>query len=145
MKKLWLVIHSLLLTLAAVSWLAGADDLFGICVTTIIVLSFPLNLLVGWLFFAFERVNEVPGIMLVMAFVMSAVGYVQWFEVVPRIAGFFSRKLSAHDLQMELSVKRSNPSQIEKGNTQDARDWAEGIYDEEKYTPVERVLTQETD
>ena len=142
MKKVWLTLQSALLSLAVISWFAGMEDLFGICVTVLIILSFPLNLLAGWLFFAFDVVHSAPALLLVMAFVMSAIGYVQWFELVPRIVGFFSGKLSRHDREIRLTVERQQPAQLEKGRQTDVNEWLDISTDKEEYSPVERVFGQ---
>ena len=143
MKKIWLILQGVLLTLAVISWFAGAEDLFGVCLTVLIVLSFPLNMLVGWLFFAFDLLQTAPVTLLVMAFVVSALGYIQWFELVPRIARTFSSKLSAHDRQIKIVVEPKRPAQLEEGARADASDWLNTSNGKEKYSPVERVFSQE--
>jgi hypothetical protein len=140
MKKIWLIINAILLATSAFSFFAGAENLFGVSVTLITILSFPLNLLVGWLFFAY---GGPPVLMLLMAFVMSVVGYVQWFELVPRIAKYFGRKLGKHDLQIELTATRAETKQIEEGPIPEATDWQTNWYEKEKYSPVERVFSQD--
>jgi hypothetical protein len=142
MKKIWLIFQSVLLALTVVFWFGGAEDLFGICLTILIVLSFPINLLVGWLFFAFDLLSA-PAMLLVMAFVMSVLGYIQWFELVPRIARLFSSKLSSHDRQIRISVDREQPAQLEEAKRTDTDDWLNTSNDKEKYSPVERVFSQE--
>ena len=140
MKKLWFATNALLLALSLISWVTGASDLFGYSVTILIVLSYPLNLLVGWLFFAFDVLNQLPIVTLLMAFVMSALGYVQWFQLVPSIAGFFRRKLSSHDLQIKLTVEREGEVQLTEGDLKTAPNWQEGWYDKHANSPVERIL-----
>jgi hypothetical protein len=142
MKKIWLVVQSVLLALALLSWFAGAEDLLGLCLTVLIVLSFPLNMLVGWIFFAFDLLS-VPAITFVMAFVMSWLGYIQWFELVPRIARLFSHRFSDHDRQISISVERGQPAQLAGAKPGAASDWLNTANDKEKYSPVERVFSQD--
>ena len=143
MKKIWFILQGILLALSLIFGIAGAEDLFGVCVTVLIVLSFPLNMLVGWLFFATDLLQTAPVMLLVMPFVMSALGYIQWFELVPRIARMFSSKLSAHDRQIKISVEREQPAQLEEGKPTDASDWFSVSDGKEKHSPVERVIGQE--
>ena len=144
MKKLWLIFQTFLLALAVASWVAGADNLFGVVVTIIIVLSFPLNLLFGWLFFAFDSVIAMPELMLLMAFVMSAASYLQWFEIVPRMGRYFGRKLSRLDSELELAWGQETLPLIEARVPQHVREWSTQS-DQEKYSPIERVFIKETE
>ena len=143
MKKIWFILQGVLLTLGTIAWFAGAENVFGVFLTVLIALSFPLNMLVGWLFFTSDLLMTAPFMLLVMAFVMSAVGYVQWFELVPRLARALGSKFSAHDRQIKISVEREQPAQLEEGTRADASDWLNTSNDKEKYSPVERVFGQE--
>ena len=143
MKKIWLIINAILLATSVFSFFAGADNVFGVCVTALIILSFPLNMLVGWIFFAYGDLFTYPALQLLLALVMSVVGYVQWFELVPRIAKYFSRKLGKHDLQIELTATRADTKELEEHRTTEAADWQTNWYDKEKYSPVERVFSQD--
>ena len=143
MKKIWFIFQSILLVLVTVSWFAGAEDVFGVCLTILIAASFPLNMLVGWLFFASDLLRSAPYMLIVMAAVMSAVGYVQWFELVPRLARMLSSRFAAHDRQIKITVEREQPAQLEEAKSMDTSDWLNTSNEKEKYSPVERVIGQE--
>jgi hypothetical protein len=140
MKTFWIVINLLLLGALNVSWLFGFTDVFGVLLTLIIILSFPLNLLVGWLFFAFDLANNFSATMLFMGYVMCGVGYVQWFKLVPEIAKFFSQKFAKHDLAVNVSLTRphfAEPHQIAQPP------WPSIQFEEQRHSPIDRVLNDE--
>lgn len=105
--------------------------------TTIIVLSFPLNLLVGWIFFSFELGSNFSGVMLLMGYVMSLLSYLQWFEAVPRIASYFSERFSMHDISVNVSLTRPEHADAAQLNHPDLQNLQ---FDDQFRSPVERVF-----
>jgi len=111
-----------------------------ICGIALMLLSFPCNLLVGWMFFASGALLAQPGLVLLMFLAFSGIGYVQWFKIVPKLLKYISGKFARHD--RDISVNMS-PKQVTEPNTANtiANEWRPDIYDEQERTPVERVLS----
>lgn len=144
-KKIWFALNGVLLNLLVISSIIGAEDIFGVCGTLIILLSFPCNLLVGWLFFAFGSFYALPGVMLLMMFVFSIIGYFQWFVLVPQIVKFVRLNFFKHDVRINFKVNVENTKQLTEPNIETAgtQEWQTNWYDEQKRTPVERVFNRD--
>lgn len=137
MKTVWIILNLLLLAVLNASWFFGFDDVFGVVLTLIIILSFPLNLLVGWLFFAFDLANNFSATMLIMGYVLCGVAFLQWFKFVPEIAKFFSQKFAKHDVT--VSVSFNQPQFAEAGQTNELPS-PTTQFENQKHSPLERVL-----
>ncbi|MEO8041175.1 MAG: hypothetical protein ABI646_01080 [Acidobacteriota bacterium] len=142
MKKIWLILQSALLTLTIISGLTGAQDVFNVCWMILIASSFPLNILVSWVFTT-NLLQSFPVLVLVMAFAMSALAYIQWFELVPRLGRLLSTKFPDRDRHITINVERIDQAQLAAGLRADASEWLNTSNDNEKYSPVERLLSQD--
>lgn len=140
-KNIWLYFNGLLLATIGVSWMFGWDAVINICGVALFAMSFPLNLLIGWLFFAFDGLAAQPGVMMLMFLSFSWIGYVQWFKLVPKLAKFISSRFAAHDREVNINV---SPKQITEPAAENliSNEWQPGIYDEQARTPVERVFSE---
>lgn len=125
--------------MSMLSYVIGAENLFGALMVVFILESFPLNLLVAWLFYAYGDLTQFPSFVFLMAAALSSVSYFQWFHIVPRIAAFFQNKLARHDRQIEILIKNKALKELEESS----EDWAVSWYEKEKYSPVERVFLQD--
>jgi hypothetical protein len=141
-KKMWFVVNSLLFAIAILSSLTGDDNTFGICGLLVIAMSYPLNMIVAWLFFVTGDLFVHPVAMLLMMFAMTAIGYVQWFKLMPRLAGFFSGKFARHDLNITLNVEARQMLSPAIENSS-VNKWQARCYDEHDRTPLERVFASE--
>ncbi len=142
MKRLWLIFQSALLTLTIISGMTGAQDVFTVCWMILIASSFPLNILFSWVFTT-NLLQSFPVLILVMAFVMSALTYIQWFELVPYLGRLFRTKFPDRDRQITVNVERIDKAQLAPSFANDASEWLNTSNDKEKYSPVERVLSQD--
>lgn len=141
LKTLWLFFNGLLLVTAGVSWLLGAEDIMNICGVVMMLLSFPCNLLVGWMFFAFDGLQSYPAVMLLLFLSFSWVGYVQWFKIMPKLLKYISGKFARHDRDISVNI---SPRQVTGPHTANtiANEWRPDIYDEQERSPVERVFSE---
>lgn len=141
LKGVWFAVNVILLFTATISWMVDAENVFGVCATLLILSSFPSNLLVGWLFFAFDDFYALPGVMLLMILVDSLIGYLQWFVLVPRVVTFVRQKFFRRDLRVYLTVNIENTKQIAEPSLEHStQNWRTNWYNEHKHTPVERVF-----
>ena len=141
LKTVWLFFNGILLASAGVSWLLGAEDIMNICGVALMLLSFPCNLLVGWMFFASGGLLTQPGLMLLMFLSFSCMGYVQWFKLVPKLRKYISGKFAKHDMDISVNISPKQVTEAQTGNLI-ANEWRPDIYDEQARTPVERVLNE---
>lgn len=139
LKNIWLYFNGLLLATIGVSWFFGWDAVMNICGAALFAMSFPLNLLVGWLFFAFDGLAAQAVVLLLMFLSFSWIGYVQWFKIVPKIAKFISTRFAAHDREININL---GPKQISEPTVENliSNEWQPTAYDEQARTPVERVF-----
>lgn len=139
-RQVWLVLNCLLFILPLpFFWSSAFDNVFGICLTILILLSFPANFLVAWLFFAFGEFHKLPGAMFLLMLVCSAVAYLQWFVIVPRIAKYVQRKFAKRDFRINFSFRVENAKQLSEPS-ETATDFRRSWYDEKRRTPLERVF-----
>lgn len=116
-------------------------DIIGICLTVMIVLSYPLAMLFGWIFFVFGSSDSSIGSMYLMLFAFSVLAYVQWFVLVPRIARFLKSKFFVKDVKINLTAKVETINALPKPESQfNLGDFQQNWYDEQKRTPVERII-----
>lgn len=142
-KDIWLFTNAILLFASTISWIIGNENVFGVCSSIILLLSYPSNLLIGWLFFAYGNFNELPGVMLLLTFVCSGIGYLQWFFFVPRIVKFFRKKVSRNS-DTKISESVNNGKQIQGSNLVNTiPEWQMNWFDEHKHSPVERIFEQD--
>ena len=143
-KDVWFAINGILLSISTISWAVGAENVFGVCGTLLLLLSFPSNLLVGWLFFTFGNLGALPSVMLLMIFAFSGISYLQWFVLVPRVVRFIRQKFFSRDLEIKFTANVESTKQIAEPNLENlTQDWQVNWYNEYKQTPVERVLNQD--
>jgi hypothetical protein len=141
LKNAWFASQVFLLATAAFSLLTQNDNIFGFCEIAVIAMSYPLNMIVGWMLIVCGNFFAEPGAMFLMMVVMSAFGYVQWFELMPRIARFFSKKFARHDLAVRVSVEANRISA--PAQERNVSEWQTRCYDENDRTPLERVFASE--
>lgn len=141
LKNAWCASQIFLLSATAVSLLVHHDNTFGICEVMVIAMSYPLNMIVAWLFFVTGNFFAEPSAMFLMMVVMSAIGYVQWFKLMPRIARFFGRKFARHDLAVRVSVEANRIGA--PADDLNINEWQTAGYDENNRTPLERVFAGE--
>jgi hypothetical protein len=141
LKNAWFASQIFLLATALFSLLTQNDNIFGFCGIAVIAMAYPLNMVVGWILIVFGNFFVEPGAMFLMMVVMSAIGYVQWFEVMPRIARFFSKKFARHDLAVRVSVEANRISA--PARDLNVNEWQTRCYDENDRTPLERVFAGE--
>jgi hypothetical protein len=141
LKTVWLFVNSLLLAVGGFSWLLGAEEVMGISWIAIVLMSFPCNALVGWIFFASGILFSQPGIILFMFLVFSGMGYLQWFILVPKLLKYVSGKFARHDMNISVNI---SPKQATGPSTASliANEWQPGIYDEQERSPVERIFSE---
>lgn len=142
MKKIWLILQTALLTLTIISGVTGAQDVFNVCWMILIASSFPLNIVVAWVFTT-NLLQSFPVLVLVVAFALCVLTYLQWFELVPRLQRLLTTKFSDHDRQITINVERTEQAQLAAGLPIDASEWLNTSNDNEKYSPVERLLSQD--
>jgi hypothetical protein len=138
LKNAWFASQIFLLSATAVALLTHDDNTFGICEVIVIAMSYPLNMIVAWLFFVTGNFFADPGMMFLMMVVMSAIGYVQWFRLMPRIARFFGRKFARHDLSVRVNVEANRIGA--PAENLNVNEWQTAGYDENDRTPLERVF-----
>jgi hypothetical protein len=137
LKKLWTGVNGLLLFIAAFALLLGEENVFGFAGTILMLLSFPLNLLVGWLFFAFGDVFNSPVALFLMTLLLSVTGYLQWFVLVPKLVKFLSRKATENNLDFGTDTPARR---LAEPAAESVDDWQGKYYDEQNRTPVERIF-----
>ncbi len=153
LKYAWLILSLILLTLPV--FLPSSPTHFnviGICLTIAFVLSYPLNMLLGWLFFAVVNLFGMTqfdfsiGTLYLMLFAFCITGYVQWFILVPRIAKFIRKSYFRNDLQVNLNATISSVQMLPDAKPDvSTQDWQKKWYDEQKRTPVERLFEKDED
>ncbi len=140
LKYIWIALNFLLLALP-VFVPSVSINVIGICLTIMFLLSSPLNLPVVWLFFYANFFSGTIGSMYLMLFAFSVLAYIQWFVVMPRFVRFARGKLFSRDSQIALiasgeSVKALSEAETEFYSTDYRKNW----YDEQKRTPLERII-----
>ncbi|MEO6333972.1 MAG: hypothetical protein ABIO91_03235 [Pyrinomonadaceae bacterium] len=141
MKKIWLILQSALLALTIISGVTGAQDVFNVCWMILIASSFPLNIVVAWVFTT-NLVWSFP-VFVIMAFVLCALTYLQWFELIPRLGRLLSAKFPDRERHITINVERIDHAQLAAALPPDASEWLNTSNDNEKYSPVERLLSQD--
>ena len=138
LKYIWIVLNFLLLAVP-VFVPSLSINVIAICVSLMIILSFPLNLLVGWLFFYTNLFDGSIGSMYLMLFFFSVLAYIQWFVIVPRFVRFTREKFFSKDLNVNFTAEQIIA--LPEAKTEfTANDHRKNWYDEQKRTPVERIL-----
>lgn len=137
MKKIWLVFQVLLFTILTGSYFAGDENLFGITLTIFILESFPLNLLIGWVFFAYAGISNYPALLFLFALVMSGLSYFQWFDLVPRIVDYLKKPFAKHDREVNLIIEKREPLLI----AEPIEEWATNVASSDQRSPVDRFLS----
>lgn len=99
------------------------------------LLSFPMNMLFGWLFFLVNDLNLVPVLMLLMGLMFGLVGYFQWFVLAPRLVRFI-KSFFSRDLEIDVNLQVKDTKQLAEAKS----DWQTNWFDEHNHSPVERVL-----
>lgn len=89
-KFLWFSISALCAALFIGGEIGGFSLLSGIASSVLVLLSFPLNFLFGWLFFAYDF-GSLSTLFLLAA--CSIAGYVQWFVLLPKLVNFVKKNL----------------------------------------------------
>lgn len=94
-----------------------------------------------WVFFFADFFDGTIGSIYLMLFVLSVLAYIQWFVVMPRAVRFARAKLISKDVQTILgasgeSVKTLSDAETEFYSTDYGKNW----YDEQKRTPLERII-----
>jgi len=153
LKYAWLVLSLILLTLPV--FLPSSPTHFnviGICLTIAFVLSYPLNMLLGWLFFVVVTLFGTTqfdfsiGSLYLMLFALCVTGYFQWFVLVPRLATFIRKTFFHKDLQINLNATAAGVKVLPDAKPDvSAQEWQKNWYDEQKRTPVERLFEKDKD
>lgn len=141
MKKIWLIFQILLFSILTGAYFTGAEDLFTVALTILILESLPLNMLFGWIFFAYADLSAYPSLLFAFALVMSFLSYIQWFELVPRIVRYFKTPFAEHDREINLVVEKKEPKLL----TDPAEDWAVNFATADQNSPVDRFLNNDRD
>lgn len=146
-KNVWFAVNGILLFVSVVSWLVGAENVFGVCGTILFLLSYPCNLIFSGLFFEMDSSFSLPAVTFLMLFSFSAVGYAQWFILLPRITKFFRQKFSKQDLNIGPNINVEKMQQITEPSLGNIRieGWQPKFYDVDKTSPVERLIYDEKD
>jgi hypothetical protein len=139
-KSIWLSLTFLILA-APVFIPSGSIDVINICLVLMFVLSYPLSLILGRLFFELSWFDGSIGTLYSLLFVFSILAYVQWFVIVPRLVRFVESRFFTQDVKINFSasveaVKTLREPQTDFVSTDYQKNW----YDEEKRTPVERIF-----
>lgn len=144
-KDVWFAVNGILLFVSTVSWLVGAENVFGVCGTILFLLSYPCNLIFSGLFFETDSSFSLPVVTFLMLFSFSVVGYAQWFILLPRITKFFRQKFSKQDLNIRLNINVEKMQQITEPSLGNIRleGWRPNFYDEDKNSRVERLIYDE--
>lgn len=143
LRDLWFAINGISWFVLIISWMVGAENVFGVCGTILILLSYPCNILFGWLFIELDSSANLPIVTFLM---ISAIGYAQWFILLPRITNFFRQKFSKQDLNIGINIQVERMHQITEPSLGDMRSegWQPEFYDENKNSPVERLIYDES-
>lgn len=121
-------------------------DVIGVCVTIAIILSYPLGILAGMLFFMTNWFDNSIGSLYLMLFVFCVAAYVQWFVLVPRLAKFIRRSFFRSDIQINWRAAVAEPKTLPESTPEySAQDWQKKWYDDQKRTPVERLINKDKD
>lgn len=139
LKCFWFAITFLLLVLPVfVPSFGGLLNVINVCLLAMILLSFPCNILV-LAFFALPDYQHSVSINLLYTqlLICAAISYFQWFILLPQLIKT-GRKINARRQQKAFS---KNCSQLE----QPSDNWRQNWYDEQKRTPVERVIERENE
>lgn len=140
LKYIWIALSFLLLALP-VFVPSISINVIGICLTIMFLLSSPLNLPIVWLFFYANFFSGTIGSMYLMLFVFSVLAYIQWFVLMPRFVRFARGKLISRNFKTALSAngesfKALSEAEAEFYPTGYRKNW----YDEQKRTPLERII-----
>jgi hypothetical protein len=140
-KYIWIALNFVLLAIP-VFVPSNNVDVIGICLSIPIILSYPLGILAGVVFFYFHLLDNSIGSLYLMLFVFSVLAYIQWFVIFPRFARFVKNKLFGRDLIINVSanletIKKALPESETRFETSD---FQQNWYDERRRTPVERVF-----
>ena len=139
-KYIWIALSFLLLALP-VFIPSTTVDVINICIGIAVILSYPLNQLVGWMFFYTGFPFYTIGAMYLMLFVFTVLAYIQWLVIIPRLARFAREKIFTIDVQINLSAKIEPVKTLPAAKTEFySVDFQGNWYDEQKRTPVERVF-----
>jgi hypothetical protein len=145
-RYIWIALNFLILALP-VFVPSTSIDVIGICVTIMIILSYPLAMLFGWLFFYFDWFDGSIGLMYLMLFAFSVLAYIQWFVLVPRAVQFIKTKFFAKDLKISFRANVESVGSLPEPNADfSTNDFPRrNFYDKQKRTPVERVFEESDD
>lgn len=145
LKSIWLLFSILLLAIPV--FIPSKDfDVIGVCLAIAIVLSYPLNMLFGWLFFMSGWFSASIGSLYLMLFVFTFTAYIQWFILIPRLTSFIRQKFFRKDLQISLNTKVVTVKTLSEPKAETVpNDWQKNWYDEQKRTPVERIFEKNED
>lgn len=152
-KYAWLVFCFILLALPVFIPSSPTHfDVIGICLVIAFILSYPLNMLFGWLLMVMMEWFEPAqfefsiGTLYLMLFTFCVTGYFQWFVLMPRLVNFIRKTFFRNDLQINLSATISNVKSLPDAKPNvSVQDWQTKWYDEEKRTPVERIFNKDED
>lgn len=139
LKCFWFAITFLLLVLPVfVPSFGGLLNVINVCLLAMILLSFPCNILV-LPFFALPDYHHSVSINLLYTqlLICAAISYFQWFILLPQLIKT-GRKMKARRQQKAFA---KNYAQLE----QTSENWGQNWYDEQKRTPVERVIERENE
>ncbi len=85
LKHAWIASNLALIVLPLLLFPLGFENAAGVCLTALILLSYPCNMLAGWLFFAYGLFDPSISSLFLLMIVFSSLGYFQWFVLVPQI------------------------------------------------------------
>ena len=139
LKFFWFAITLLLVLLPVfVPSFGGFINVINVCLLTIVLLSFPCNVLV-LPFFAFpDFYHSISiGLLYTQLIICAVISYFQWFVLVPRLAKFTQKIFSTNDqAEYDSGVSQLSASKTEFRPSDYQKNW----YDEQKRTPVERIF-----
>lgn len=145
LRYIWIALNFLLLAVP-VFVPSLSINVIAICLSLMIVLSFPLNFPLAWLFFYANLFDGSIGSMYLMLFVFSVLAYIQWFVIVPRLARLARRKFFAKEVNINFSASVEQNNALPAAKTKFyASDYPKNWYDEQKRTPVQRILENENE
>lgn len=154
LKTYWLLVNFVLLAFTCLMPLnleGFWGSVVGICSVILVIQSYPLLILTAYLLLWSGLFANSFILMILIGPMSFAMGYFQWFVLVPKLTKYFRQTFFRYDLQINLKASvasaqllidpKPDVSKVSVADWQES--WQKNWYDEQKRTPVERAFEKD--